>query len=148
MHYKIRKASSSDAFQLSDMMVEHALFEKHSLIITDQKQKLAQLENLPVHIFVVEQELTGTLLGYISLIKQFSTWDMAEYLYLDCLYLNESCRGQGIGKALMSFALSQAKKMNIQLMQWQTPEDNTSAINFYHTLGATSKAKLRFFWHK
>jgi ribosomal protein S18 acetylase RimI-like enzyme len=68
------------------------------------------------------------------------------YLYLDCLYLGPELRGLGLGKQLMLTAAAHAKKLGIKQMQWQTPEDNHNAIAFYNKLGASNKAKQRFFW--
>ena len=82
----------------------------------------------------------------MSVIKQFSTWDMDWYLYLDCLYLTKETRGQGIGLKLMQKLKHFAKENMINTIQWQTPKDNFTAIEFYQKLNAVNKEKQRFFW--
>jgi len=143
MKYLIRRAINRDQVPLLLMMKEHAMFEGHDLELP-KHQKLSALENLPISIFVVTQN--KQLVGYMSVIKQFSTWDMGWYLYLDCLYLKEETRGQGIGFKLMQKLKDFAKENMIHTIQWQTPRDNFSAIDFYQKLGAINREKQRFFW--
>jgi ribosomal protein S18 acetylase RimI-like enzyme len=97
-----------------------------------------------VIIFVVESQ--GQLFGYMSVLEQFSTWDMDWYIYLDCLYLEEQTRGQGLGWKLMLRLQQYAKDKGLTSIQWQTPNENLSAIGFYEKLGAVGKHKRRFFW--
>jgi len=84
MKYCIRLAADKDQQVLLQLMKEHALYEGHELEFSSRHQKLSSLEALPVTIFVVESN--SNLIGYMSVIKQFSTWDLEWYLYLDCLY--------------------------------------------------------------
>ena len=143
MEYCIRVATDKDKKSLLLLMKEHALYEGHSLEIS-KHQQMSKLESIPVTIFVVE--LNKKLAGYMSVIKQFSTWDMDWYLYLDCLYLTEETRGYGIGLKLMQKLKIFAEKEMVNIIQWQTPKDNHQAIDFYKNLGAINKAKQRFFW--
>lgn len=143
--HNIRSASANDAFQILALIEAHAHYEEYSLIIEQQIKALENVDELPIYLYVVESIVSGDLIGYMSLIKQFSTWDMAWYLYLDCLYLTEHARGKGLGKRMMNFAQEKAREMDILLMQWQTPSNNTKAINFYHAQGAESREKVRFF---
>lgn len=143
MGYCIRVATDKDKKSLLLLMKEHALYEGHSLEIS-KYQQMRKLEALPVTIFVVD--FNKKLVGYMSVIKQFSTWDMDWYLYLDCLFLTEETRGYGIGLKLMQRLKALAEKEMIKTIQWQTPEDNYQAIEFYQKLGTIKKAKQRFFW--
>lgn len=144
MEYCIRVAQAKDHECLLLLMKDHAHFEGHELVLSKQHQQLSNLESLPLTIFVVESD--NKLIGYMSVIKQFSTWDMDWYLYLDCLYLNKETRGQGIGMKLMQKLKLFSQKHKINTIQWQTPKDNLSAIKFYQKLGAMNKEKYRFFW--
>lgn len=62
------------------------------------------------------------------------------------MHLTEQTRGQGIGLKLMQKLNVFAKENMINSIQWQTPKDNLSAIEFYLKLGAIKKEKQRFFW--
>lgn len=144
MEYYIRIAEAKDQKNILLLMTIHAQFEGHELVLSQQHQQLNNLETLPITIFVVESN--NKLYGYMSVVKQFSTWDMDWYLYLDCLYLNEEIRGQGIGFLLMKRLKFFALESSIKTIQWQTPNDNIPAIEFYQKLNTVNKEKQRFFW--
>jgi ribosomal protein S18 acetylase RimI-like enzyme len=144
MHYCIRLADNNDQESIMNLMKAHALFEGHKIEETIHHQRLAELNSLPVSIFVVEEN--QQLLGYMSVLKQFSTWDMNWYLYLDCLYLTEETRGHGLGLKMMEHLKSYGKENGIHSVQWQTPITNLPAIGFYQKLGAVNKEKQRFLW--
>jgi RimJ/RimL family protein N-acetyltransferase len=82
----------------------------------------------------------------MSLIKQFSTWDMDGYPYLDCLPLSTAVRGQESGFKLMRTMKYFAKGNKLKNIQWQTLTDNAPAIEFHQKLGAVNENKQRFFW--
>ncbi len=145
----IREAKKHDAVQLLSLFEKHAVYEGNAFPFTEKSMlnKLNALQDLtetPLTIFVVTQG--AKVKGYMSLLKQFSTWDMDYYLYMDCLYLLPELRGEGVGMLLMEHCKMYAYQHNLQEIQWQTPVENIKAINFYKYLGATPKAKLRFFW--
>jgi len=148
MKYCIRLAADKDQQVLLKLMKEHALYEGHELEFSSRHQKLSSLEALPVTIFVVESN--SNLIGYMSVIKQFSTWDLDWYLYLDCLYLTEVTRGQGIGYKLMQKLKDFAKENLLQEIQWQTPIDNLPAIGFYQKLKIKKNNDFsgRFSWQE
>ena len=114
MTHNIRLATLEDKESLLALMQDHARYEGHELQITNQGDALTNMESLPITIFVVEFQ--QRLLGYMSVVKQFSTWDMDWYLYLDCLYLTEETRGKGIGLELMQLLQNYAKQNQIQSM--------------------------------
>lgn len=86
-------------------------------------------------------------MGYATWSLELSTWRAAEYVHVDCLYLREGCRGQGIGRSLMEAIAQRASALGATHLEWQTPEWNESAARFYESLGARSSAKRRFTWH-
>ncbi|KZN51968.1 GNAT family N-acetyltransferase [Pseudoalteromonas luteoviolacea] len=144
MPITIMRATKRHYPQLISMFVEHAKYEQHTLHIDDQLQTMATLDTLPVELFIVQ--LKHTVIGYFSVIPQFSTWDMKTYLYLDCLFIQDAYRGKGVGKYVMYHIFDLAKKQGYQQVQWQTPNTNQSAIQFYLAQGAKPKAKQRFFY--
>lgn len=154
----IREATNKDAEQLVVLFKLHAEYEKCEFNEQSQKSALTVLCHYPMKIFVVELLFTEKLCdekivkrkpqlkGYLSVIKQFSTWDMDHYLYMDCLYLKPDVRGKSLGKQLMNTAKIYAQSLGIRQLQWQTPVENINAVSFYGNLGATHKNKQRFYW--
>jgi GNAT superfamily N-acetyltransferase len=96
-------------------------------------------------LYCLVVEIDAQLIGYATYMKQFSTWDSKFYVYMDCLFLNDLCRGLGIGEQLMHRIKIESVKLDCELIQWQTPDFNEGAIRFYNRIGASSKTKERFF---
>lgn len=154
----IRKATNEDSKKLVSLFKFHAEYEGCEFNEQHQESALENLCDHPMQIFVVEllcdkytdDELIDNektkLKGYLSVIKQFSTWDMEHYLYMDCLYLKPEVRGKSLGRQLMNTAKVYADHIGVNQLQWQTPVENTRAISFYNNLGATQKNKQRFYW--
>ncbi|WP_109853613.1 GNAT family N-acetyltransferase [Aquimarina sp. AU58] len=143
----IRFAKEGDIKQIVLLCKAHAIYEKTTFDSNKKAMLLLQYlfgsENA-LKCVVVEQN--NELLGYATFMKQFSTWDADFYIYLDCLYLKEETRGKGIGTKIMAMVKEFAISEGCTIIQWQTPDFNTDAINFYKKTGAKSKAKERFFW--
>jgi len=144
---KIRFAEKKDLSSIIELCKAHAFYEKSNF---NENNKKEQLSN---HLFESESNLkclvveSGIeIVGYATFFKQFSTWDAGYYIYLDCLFLKEKARGNGIGQQIMEVVKKYSKAADCSIIQWQTPDFNTKAIKFYSRLGAERKAKERFFW--
>ncbi len=145
---KIRFAKENDLKQIIVLCGKHALFEKTEYNPKNKAELLAKhLFNSSNTIKCLVVELNNDILGYATFIKQFSTWDANFYIYLDCLYLEENIRSQGVGRQLMNQIKTYAQSQNCDSIQWQTPDFNKRAINFYNKIGGVSKAKERFTWN-
>ncbi|MGB3466506.1 MAG: GNAT family N-acetyltransferase [Cyclobacteriaceae bacterium] len=143
---EIRKIKKQDIDQLIGLCRDHAHFEGveyHANGVADRLGKHLFCESPVLTCYVVED--LGELVGYITYTREFATWTASYFYHMDCLYLKEGYRKSGLGKRLMTKMTSHARANNIDLIQWQTPDSNTNAIDFYHHIGATSKAKQRFF---
>ncbi|MEP1095160.1 MAG: GNAT family N-acetyltransferase [Cyclobacteriaceae bacterium] len=145
-NHVIRNVCKSDIDQLIELCRQHAEYEKNDYDSNGKFIRLAALlfcDRPPLKCMVAEAE--DGLIGYVTFMKQFSTWDAAYYVYMDCLFLNENARGKGIGKELMNEVVQYAKTEYCGEVQWHTPTFNTDAIRFYRNYGAFSKEKERFF---
>jgi GNAT superfamily N-acetyltransferase len=144
MRYTIRAFTSKDLPAFLRLCAEHAAYEKASYDGKGKAEKLQQAINAQrLYVWVVDSH--SGLVGYTTATLEFSTWDACEYLHMDCLYLKEEVRGQGLGERLVRKVAKLAKEKNCINVQWQTPDWNTKAMSFYERLGATSKNKVRFF---
>ena len=93
--------------------------------------------------YVAEDE-SGTVLGYVfCMIKEYPQKHYIvphRELYIDDLCVDESARGQGVGKALFAHVKEQAALLgchNITLNVW---EGNDSAKAFYEKLGLSAQS--------
>ena len=142
----IRFAKPDDIHQIIDLCDAHAVYEKCEYSKDNKANQLADdlfSETTKLHCLVAEN--SDKLIGYATYMKQYSTWDANEYIYMDCLYLKEVARGAGIGEKMIRKIQEEGKKLGCNLIQWQTPDFNVRAIKFYKKIGATSKNKKRFF---
>lgn len=146
MKYRIVSPEKTRIEAIVDLCEAHAAFEKSEYSREGKAERLGQDlfgEETKLYCLVAESE--GEYIGYITWMKQYSTWDAKEYLYMDTLYLKEGCRGHGIGEALVNEMKDFGRTHGIDLVQWQTPDFNVRAIKFYKRIGASSKSKERFF---
>ena len=142
----IRFATPKDLPEIIELCHQHALFEQAEYVRKGKKVLLKEhlfAEQPTLYCLIVE--LKEEIVGYATYIKQFSTWDADFYLYMDCLFLTDRARGYGIGELLMDRIKEEARKLNCNTIQWQTPDFNTRAMKFYRRIGAYSKTKERFF---
>lgn len=144
---EIRFTKEEDLKSIIELFKAHTSYEKITFIEGNKVELLRkQLFNSKEGLKCIVVESVGEIVGYATFIKQFSTWDVDYYIYLDCLFLKESVRGKGIGKDVLEIIKKYAKSVNCSVIQWQTPIFNKRAIQFYSALGAESKSKERFTW--
>lgn len=142
----LRPVELADLPQLVTLCAEHAAFEQATFVENGQAARLAGYLFGPqpaAYCLVVAR--VAQVLGFATYIPEFSTWDAAYYLHLDCLFLRPELRGQGVGRQLLRAVMGEAKRLGCFQVQWQTPDFNASAIAFYQRQGAQRKNKVRFY---
>jgi ribosomal protein S18 acetylase RimI-like enzyme len=145
MEYVIRSCRKEDLKTLVVLCAKHAAYEQ-----TDYQPegKEAFLEKAifsatpKLYCLVVEDD--KQVVGYCSYTFDFSTWDAADFLYLDCLYLEPDYRSKGIGEVMIRKLQAIASQNHCVNIQWQTPVFNERAIQFYRRIGGEAKEKMRF----
>ena len=143
---KITSPSENEIHQLVSLCAAHAAFEKCDYQTKGKADRMSKdlfSTNPKLHCRVAAND--GQYIGYITWMKQYSTWDAKEYLYMDCLYLDSDYRSQGIGVELINEMKIFGIKNGVSIIQWQTPDFNERAIKFYRKIGAVSLSKERFF---
>ena len=140
----IRKANTGDISQIINLlhqvdMVHHRirpdLFKPDTTKYDEQELcKLFNDSNKP--IFVYDD---GGVLGYafcqITDIKNDKLLQDAKTLYIDDICVDESARGQHVGKSLFEFVRNYAQSIgchNITLNVWT---GNDAALSFYKAMG-------------
>lgn len=144
---KIRFAEEKDLTSIIELCKAHAQYERSSFKEENKKELLSKhILNPDSNIKCLIAKSDTEIIGYATFFKQFSTWDVGYYIYVDCLFLKDSARGKGTGKQIMELIRVFSKEEGCSVIQWQTPNFNTRAIKFYSQLGAERKSKERFFW--
>ncbi len=142
----VRRARVGDLPRLEELVHEHIAYERSAPRPAGLAALLGpQLFAEDARLWVLLAETPdGTVAGYAACSSEFAFWDARYYLHMDCLYLAEAARGQGLGAALVDGVAGLARELGLDQVQWQTPEWNEGAIRFYDRLGATGHPKLRY----
>ena len=127
----IRTGLKSDLPRLRALIVELAVYEKEPDAV---EVSLKELEtdgfgpNKIFDFFVVE--VNGRVEGIALYYFKYSTWK-GKCVFLEDIVINESLRGQGLGKLLFDEVVKVAAKHQCKRMEWQVLNWNQPAINFY-----------------
>jgi len=134
---KLRAARPDDAERIVVLIRELAAYER----LADQVE--ATPERIAGSLFgsspaaeAVMAEWDGQVVGFALFFRNFSTFVGRPGLYLEDLYVRETYRGRGIGKALLLHLAGLARERNYGRMEWSVLDWNESAIRFYRALGA------------
>ena len=90
----------------------------------------------PVHALVAEKE--GKLAGLVHYLFHRSTTLLNDICYLQDLFTDENCRGEGVGRMLIEAVYEQARQAGSQRVYWQTHETNAQAMVLYNRVADRS----------
>jgi ribosomal protein S18 acetylase RimI-like enzyme len=79
--------------------------------------------------------------GVCQLRYRLSVWTGADDCWLEDLYVDESARGTGLGRALVQAAVERAAERGCRRMELDVNEQNTAALAFYEQMGFTTEPK-------
>lgn len=146
----IRKANAKDYKGVERLLVEvNNLHQKlrpdifvENAVKYDEKQFDEIISNESTPIFVAVDD-DGNVLGHVFCeMKDYSKSHIFrdfKSLFIDDLCIEESARGQGVGKALYEFALGYARENGCYDVTLNVWEGNVSARAFYEKMGMSPK---------
>jgi GNAT superfamily N-acetyltransferase len=82
----------------------------------------------------------GRLVGYACLYWHFSSLEATECVLMNDLFVDESARGQGVGRALIEASADVARERGVPFVEWSTAPDNHTAQRLYDSTGAERTA--------
>jgi GNAT superfamily N-acetyltransferase len=132
----IRFATVHDVALLRTMIRELAEFEGQLDLVSIREQDLAKDgfgESPKFRALIAEWE--GQPAGYALFFHCYSTW-VGRGLFLEDLFVRESFRGRGIGKALLAAVARIAVDAQCTVVRWEVLNWNEKAIEMYKALGA------------
>lgn len=92
-------------------------------------QRLADAGHRDMFAFVAEQQ--GQLVGLVNCIIHDHGWYQEQVVYLQDLYVDESLRGQGIGRLLIEKVYARADETGKAGVYWMTQNSNQTAMALY-----------------
>ena len=132
----IRKANSDDVKDILRLLIELAIFEKEpdAVKVTEQKLRRDGFGENPKYQCIIA-EIDKTIVGLAFYTPRYSTW-VGDTLHLEDLIVTEKMRGKGIGTLLYKSFLVEAKRRDVNRVEWSVLDWNKPAIDFYKKTGA------------
>lgn len=140
MSITIREAVANDAKTIYDFINELAIYEKEpdavKTTVEETKEKIFG-EKSTVKAIICEENAIA--IGMAVYFYNYSTWLGKNGIYLEDLYVSESKRGLGAGKAMLKYLAKKALEENCGRFEWSCLDWNTPSRNFYESIGAKSQ---------
>jgi GNAT superfamily N-acetyltransferase len=144
--FKIRAAQLKDCANILGLIKELATYEKEPdavlTTVSDLEDALflgtKTFNNLPACYCLVidDPDNENMITGFALYMLHFSTWTGKYGIYLEDLYVQETKRGQGMGKALLEHLAQICVKNDYQRFEWSVLDWNTPAWDFYVAKGS------------
>ncbi|CAD7051444.1 N-acetyltransferase [Pseudorhizobium endolithicum] len=82
-------------------------------------------------IFMRVAELDGEVVGFTMSLTHEGTWITSLDCYLEDLFVDETARGRGVGRALLDDLVTLCRQNGWSRLYWHTAEDNAAARRLY-----------------
>ena len=137
MTFAIRPATPADVAHIRAMIVELAVFEKlaHQVVATEALLHDGLFGARPACEALIG-EADGEVVCFALFFHNFSTFLTRKGLYLEDLYVRQSQRGKGFGKAMLTRLAQIAVERACGRFEWSVLDWNEPAIAFYQNVGA------------
>jgi GNAT superfamily N-acetyltransferase len=135
--FTIRPATPADVAHIYGMIVELAVFEKleHMVVATEALLHEALFGSKPSCEAIMGVE-DGEVVTFALFFHNFSTFLTRKGLYLEDLYVKQSCRGKGYGRQMLGALARIAVERQCGRFEWSVLDWNVNAIEFYKGVGA------------
>ena len=151
MAISIRKANKDDyEFSLSLFRQVHDLhvcerpdlYRKNSTPISEEFFE-SQLNDIKQHIFVatIGNEIVGVVGMKEEEIIENSFVKARKVLFINSLCVAQAQRKKGIGKRLMKYVFDFGSSLKVDSIELGVSEKNPYAIEFYESIGMTTKSR-------
>jgi GNAT superfamily N-acetyltransferase len=139
MQFSIQPVAVNELSTLLELIRELARFERL------EHEVEATVESLQESLFGA-QPVAGALLarsgaepaGYALYFFTFSSFVGRAGIWLEDVYVRPACRQRGLGRALIKAVARIGVERNCGRFEWTALNWNTTALDFYRRLGATS----------
>jgi len=137
MTFAIRPATPADVAHIHAMIVELAIFEKlEDQVISTPAMLHEGLFGARPACEAIIGEADGDVVCFALFFHNFSTFLARKGLYLEDLYVRQSQRGKGYGKAMLARLAQIAVERECGRFEWSVLDWNAPAIQVYQAIGA------------
>ena len=144
--FTIRKANIDDCELILHFIRALAKYEKLEKEVVATVEKLQQtLFEDPSYAEVILGFEEDSPVGFALFFHNYSTFLAKPGIYLEDLFVEQSYRGKGYGKALLQKLAQIAVERDCGRLEWSVLDWNRPAIDFYLTLGAIPMSDWKTF---
>lgn len=140
---RIRSAELADLDEILDLIMQLAIQEGALEEVETTREQLEDAlfcDNPRVFVAVVEHPSKPNSLAAFALYWiDFPTWQGRHGIYIEDICVTKELRGQGIGRALMSYLAQICVERGYARLAWWVKNSNTPAVDFYSDMGADIK---------
>jgi GNAT superfamily N-acetyltransferase len=144
MSLAIRPARPSDAGVIFTLVCELAAYEKLTHEVTASEDMIAAALFGPhPTVFCEIAEWEGAPAGFALWYVNYSTFSGRHDIYLEDLFVRETFRRRGIGRALLAHLAARCVREGFARLQWAVLDWNAPSIAFYQGLGAVMQPEWK-----
>ena len=135
----IREATEADVPLILRFICDLAEYERLAdrVVATEERLRRTLFGN-PRFAEVLIAEEDGQPAGFALFFHNYSTFLGQPGIYLEDLFVRESMRGRGIGRALLARLARIARDRGCGRLEWAVLDWNAPSIAFYRHIGAVS----------
>tara|TARA_R110000868_G_scaffold122877_2_gene325785 strand:- start:18554 stop:19000 length:447 start_codon:yes stop_codon:yes gene_type:complete len=138
----IRALTAADRPDWDEMWAGYLTFYKSSLTPEISDDTFARLLSGDL-IGLIAEDAQGRVQGFAHALLHKGTWSPKPICYLEDLFVRDTARGQGVGRALIEALIARGRADGWLRLYWQTASDNHTAQALYDRL-ATRTDWLRY----
>ena len=144
MSILIRPINQNDKSRWLQLFKDYIEFYESQL--SDAQYELTwQRINSEYNMHGLLAEKDGQVVGLAHYIFRPDTWEVADFCYLEDLYVDPKVRGVGVGRALIKAVEQIATEKGSKRLYWTTAEDNEVARKLYDKLAVVDKVMYKIY---
>jgi len=133
MNLSIRPVELGDKERWLQLWKGYLTFYKTEFSADKTEVTWKRLLDPDFNLYCLVAQDDGQIMGMTTFNFQNSTWSENGQCLLEDLFVDQSIRGQGIGRALIDAVINEAKKRGCSRVYWNTDETNETARKLYDT---------------
>jgi len=143
-NFSLRMATEKDAELVVLFMKKLAKYQKMEDAITATPVRIKRLlnEGLGEAVFGIYKD---KVISFAYFHQKSSAFTGQKGLYIDSFFVDDSKRGEGIGKIMFQYLAKYSINKNCEFLEWGCLNWNISAIGFYKKLGAYSIDNMKIY---
>ncbi len=133
----VRAAGPQDAPVLLELFRELAAYERmeQEVRATEDGLYAALFAQRPVAEALIA-ERGSQIAGSALFVPPFSSFRTSQGVWLEDLFVRPACRGEGVGRALLSAVAARVRERGGERLEWAALDWNELALGFYRGIGA------------